>query len=401
MVTDPAAGGVDPSALAHTERLFHTQVTDERLHPGAALAVYRRGHLVLDLTAGWADAQRGVPARPDTLFQLRSAGKPLASVALLQLIERGHLSLDTPVAAYWPAFGRYGKGAVTVRHILSHRGGFSDMPEGLHWRQWRDPDAVARAMQELPLVFEPGAGSAYHHVTQQWVCAELVRRVDGRTFPEYLRSEITGPLGMDDTRVGLPEELEPRVAMVHLTEIADAEAATQVRLLNRPEVHQAPAPVFGLAAAHDMARFYAALAAGGSLDGARILRPETVARMLAIEVDGEWDRGLGGPVRRGLGFELGGIYEPAARETGATSTARTFYHTGIGTVLCWGDADLELGVAFMTNGFRPGRFELRTDADGCTIVTVAADDTDVRRSRVISDAVRAACTGPRHPATPP
>jgi CubicO group peptidase (beta-lactamase class C family) len=400
MVTDPTAVGMDPAALARVERLFSAQIMEERLHPGAALAVYRRGKLVLNLTAGWADAQRGVPVRLDTLFQLRSAGKPLASVALMQLIERQRASLDAPVAEYWPAFGRHGKEAVTLRHILSHRGGFSDRPERLHWRQWRDPDAVARVMEDLPLEFAPGSGSAYHDVTQQWVCAELVRRIDGRPFPEYLRAEVTVPLGMADTYVGLPEALEPRVAMVHVTETADAEAAN-VRLFNQPEVHQAPAPVFGVATAHDMARFYAALATGGSLNGARILRPETVGHMLAVEVDGEWDRKLGGPVRRGLGFEIGGIYDPAARETGATSSVRTFYHVGIGTVLCWGDTDLELAMAFMTNGFRPGKRELRTDSDGRTTVAVAAGDTGVQCNRVISDAVRAACTDARRAATSP
>ena len=85
--------------------LFHAQVAVERLHPGAALAVYHRGRLVVDSVAGLADTQRAVPVSTDTLFALRSAGKPLASVALLQLAQRGRLELDAPVATYWPRFG--------------------------------------------------------------------------------------------------------------------------------------------------------------------------------------------------------------------------------------------------------------------------------------------------------
>jgi CubicO group peptidase (beta-lactamase class C family) len=256
------------------------------------------------------------------------------------------------------------------------------------WQQWRDWDAVVAAMENLPLVFEPGTASAYHHLTQQWVCAELVHRLDGRAFPVYLREEVTGPLGMDDTHVGLPVALARRVAKVHATEGVDD---LTIRTLNRLEVQQAPAPVFGVATARDMARFYAALAAGGSLDGVRILRPDTLAWALAPEVDGEWDRTLGGPVRRGFGFNLSGRYAPDARVCGSESTARTFYHEGAGTVLCWADPDLELAVAYMVNGLRSGKAVIRTDADGQPVVDVAPDDIGIQRNRRVSDAVRAAC----------
>src|SRR5215471_626992 len=104
--------------------LFLAQVHVERLHPGAALAVYHRGRLVLDVVVGLADTQRGVPVRSDTLFALRSAGKPFASVALLQLAERGRLQLEAPVATYWPRFAGHGKESVTINHVLTHRGGF-------------------------------------------------------------------------------------------------------------------------------------------------------------------------------------------------------------------------------------------------------------------------------------
>jgi CubicO group peptidase (beta-lactamase class C family) len=269
MVTEPQPVGMDAAALAAVERLVHTQITADRWHPGAALAGYRHGRLVLDVVAGLADTQRVEPVQPDTLFQLRSAGKPFASVALLQLIERGKAGLDEPVAAAWPAFGQHDKGRVTLRHILTHRGGFADIPVSIPWQRWGAWDAVVRAMEALPLVFEPGTASAYHHLTQQWVCAELVRRLDGRPFPVYLREEVTGPLGMHDTYVGLPAALAGRVAKVHATEGVEE---LSIRTLNRIEVQQAPAPVFGVATARDMARFYAALTAGGSLDGVRILR---------------------------------------------------------------------------------------------------------------------------------
>jgi CubicO group peptidase (beta-lactamase class C family) len=378
--------------LADVESLFRAQIAERRLHPGAVLAVYHGGRLVLDLWAGLADTQRGVPVGPETLFQLRSTGKPLASVALLQLSERHGIPLDAPAARFWPDFGQHGKQDVTLRHLLTHRGGFADTLGGLHWRQWQDAEAVARVLAELPLQFAPGTASAYHHVTQQWVCAELVQRIDGRAFSDYLREEITGPLGMRDTYIGLPEGLDAHVARVDLTEAAKPESYATVRLLNRPEVWRVPAPAFGVATARDMARFYAALAAGGALDGVRILQPQMVATALAIAVDGEWDRTLGGPVRRGLGFYLSGLYPPEARIAGAASDARTFYHEGAATVLCWGDPTLGVAFAFMANGFRTPRYVLTQDAAGRTTVTVTVADTGVQRDRELSDAVRAACS---------
>jgi hypothetical protein len=82
------------------------------------------------------------------------------------------------------------------------------------------------------------------------------------------------------------------------------------------------------------------------------MRPQTVARILTIEVDDEIDRSFDVPVRRGLGFELGGLTDPRRHWPGATSTVRTFWHGGFGTSVCWGDRDLGLALAFMTNGVR-------------------------------------------------
>jgi CubicO group peptidase (beta-lactamase class C family) len=130
----------------------------------------------------------------------------------------------------------------------------------------------------------------------------------------------------------------------------------------------------GVSTARDRARFYAALAAGGAHDGARILRPETLARMLQVEVDGEIDRTFKVSVRRGLGFELGGLADPKRQWPGATSTVRTFWHGGFGSSLCWGDADSGLAMTFLSNGVR-------------------RDQAGAIARRDLSDAVRARITG--------
>src|SRR5215204_5937443 len=208
----------DIEGLVDVERLFSEQLSPLRLHPGAALAVYRHGRLVLDLTAGFADTQQGQPVRTDTLFLLFSSTKPLASVSLWQQIERGAAGLDDPVAEYWPAFAGNGKAGVTLRHVLSHRGGFPLTPPTLTPERWGDWTWAVRTIEAMPLSHEPGAVSAYHRLTQQWVCAELVHRLDGRAYGDYLRAEITGPLEMVDTVVGLPEDKVQRAALLHATE---------------------------------------------------------------------------------------------------------------------------------------------------------------------------------------
>jgi CubicO group peptidase (beta-lactamase class C family) len=344
---------IDAAALEEVERLFREQLSPSRLFPGGALAVYHRGRLVLDHAGGYADTQRGEPVGPATLFPLYSGTKPLAAVALWQQIERGRLGLDEPVAAAWPAFGQNGKEHVLVRHVLSHRGGFPTTPPELPRERWGEWEAAMRAIEAMTLEHEPGTVSAYHFLTQHWVCAELVRRLDGRPFQDYLREEITGPLGLRDTYVGLPIEKEGRVAKLHATDGTDAWGLQGLRAMAGLPLHRLVVPGgSGVATARDMARFYAALAAGGALDGARVLRAETVARMLTVEVDGETDPTFDLPVRRALGFELGGLADVRRHWPGATSTVRTFWHGGFGSSVCWGDPDLGLAMAFLSNGVR-------------------------------------------------
>jgi CubicO group peptidase (beta-lactamase class C family) len=363
---------IEAARLAEVEGLFHSQLNPLRLFPGAALAVYHRGRLVLDLAHGYADTQRGEQVGPDTLFSLFSGTKPFAAVALWQQIERGRLALDEPVATHWPAFAQKGKERVLIRHILSHRGGFPTTPPELPRHRWGDWDAAMQAVAAMPLECEPGSSSAYHFLTQHWVCAALVCHLDGRAYADYLRAEVTGPLGLTDTYVGLPRELEHRVVRLHATDGTDEWGRNVLRGVHDAPLHRMMVPgASGVSTARDMARFYAAIAAGGAIDGAHILRPETIDRMMAIEVDGEIDETFEVPVRRGLGFELGGLADPRRHWPGATSIARTFWHGGFGSSVCWGDPDLQLAMAFLTNGVR-------------------RDQAGAIARRDISDAVRAA-----------
>lgn len=365
MVVAADAVQMDPQALGRVEALFQEQI-EQGAHPGASLALYRHGKPVLDLYGGSADAEAQKPVESDTMFILYSSTKPLAAACVHILWERGKLGWDDPVAAYWPGFARNGKGSVTVRHVLTHQGGFPETPPHLTWDKWRDWEFVVQAMEDITPYYAPGTVLAYHPRNYGWVLAELVQRIDGRTFSQFLREEVTGPLGMEDTYVGLPQSLEDRVSKVHAME--DCDQPSQVTTYNRPEVHQAVHPAGGgIASARDLVRYYAMMEGSGSLEGRRILAPETVAEVTELQVEG-MDLTNERYSRRALGLSLGDPRMGASQ----TEDIRTFGHGGAGTSVGWADPDSGLAMAFITNGFRDDR-------------------TNYPRLAAISQAVRDAC----------
>lgn len=340
------AVGMDPAGLEEVRRVFYRQI-EEGLHPGAGLAVYRYGRLALDLYGGLADSGSGRLVDAGTMFVLFSSTKPLAAACVYRLKERGVLDWDDAVARFWPEFGQGGKEAVTVRHILSHLGGFPDTPAGLPWTDWHDWGKVCAAMERAELKFAPGETLAYHPINYGWVIAELVRRVDGRSFDRFLAEDLAGPLGMGDTYVGLPAGLAGRVSRVHLME-ADADANGYAVTFDRPEVHRVICPgANGIATAGDLARFYAMLERRGTLDGVEALRAETVAEGVALQAEGI-DQSLGLFAQRALGLALND--ERMGRPTG--EPRHTFGHGGAGTSIGWADWDTGLAVGYITNGFR-------------------------------------------------
>ena len=338
---------MDAEGLRSVEELFRRQI-EEGLHPAAALAVYRHGSLVLDLWGGVVDRESGRSVNADTLFVLFSATKPLAAACLHLLMERGLCDLEDRVRRYWPEFGRNGKETVTIRHVLSHQGGFPQQPDGFGWDHLTNWETAVRALEDMPVLWPPGEGVGYHPLNFGWVVGELVRRIDGRPIDRFLREEITGPLGMNDTYLGLPEDHHGRVALLHaMDEEVDARTAYT---FNHPQVRKAVIPAGGgIGTARDLARFYAMLASDGTLDGVRVLAPETVTRATTVQVEGERDRSLGIPMRWALGFHLGGHRVDLF---GYQTSPRTFGHGGHGSAVGWADPDLGLGVAILTSGLR-------------------------------------------------
>ena len=217
------------------------------------------------------------------MFVLFSSAKPLAAACLYILKERGRLAWDDLVSKYWPEFSKNGKEGVTIRHILTHQGGFPETPKTLPWTDWSDWSKVIRAMEQATPEYTPGEVMAYHPIDYGWVIAELVRRLDGRTFDKFLADELAGPLGMNKTHVGLPSGMESRVSRIHLME-DDADPNGSASTFNEPEVLKSIVPgARGVASAGDLARFYAV----GCQRNWTLLRPREPKRLGVVEAPSE------------------------------------------------------------------------------------------------------------------
>lgn len=177
---------------------------------GGSVAVFVGGEPVVDVWAGYADAERTAPWERDTITNVFSTTKTMTALCALILADRGELDLDAAVARYWPEFAAAGKEKVLVRHLLSHTAGLP------HWEgpveeiyDW--PAATARLAAQ-PLLWEPGTAAGYHSLTQGFLVGEVLRRITGRTVGEFLAEEATGPLDAD-FHIGLSAEHDHRVAL--------------------------------------------------------------------------------------------------------------------------------------------------------------------------------------------
>ena len=369
LVTTPASARamLHPEAKARVEATFWRHL-EQGLHPGAALAVYHGEDLVIDLFAGAAEAPRDVPVLRDTMFVLFSCSKPLASMSVWACVDRGLLEIDAPIASYWPEFAGGGKGAVTARQVLAHTGGFPTWPVDLRWDELVNWDRIVESVARAPLEYEAGTTLGYHSFNHGWVCGEIVRRTSGRPIGAFFHDEIAVPLGLDDTYLGPPASVLPRVAKVHPYPDILWEHVVFADRFNQPEMITAPIPASnGVATARDMARFYAAVVNDGELDGRPVWSAASAQAATAVEAEGHdviHDRYS----RRSAGFVLGGERVESIR-MGSNTTNLTFGHGGAGTCITWGDRELGLSMAYLMNGYR-----------GDTLMS--------ERNREMSDAVR-------------
>jgi len=373
--------GFEPLARALEEILSHAPFG------GGALCVYHAGKPVFDMWGGPRDGA-GTPWEEHTPCVSFSTTKGVASTALHMLVDRGLLRYDDPVARYWPEFGQRGKEQITLRQVLTHSAGLYDARSVIaHADDLLDWDKTCAALAQAPAAHEPGRYHAYHALTYGHLVGEVVRRVGGRPFSEFVAAEIAAPLGLKDFFVGAPDEAIARAARLIFPkrELASpkpgAEApankrppsarqkrlATMQRVLrlfgvpmslervqgafsprgigrwdfSAPRVLSACIPsVNGLFSARDLARFYQVLALGGAIDGTRLLSSRTLQEATRVH-----RRGPDGVLVLPMGWRLG--YHAVPTRTGVVKGA--FGHFGYGGSGAWASPDDQVSLGFTVN----------------------------------------------------
>lgn len=346
----PAGPRADPEALARAAGLVRARGNT------AQLCVLLNNEIVLDRCFG---------CRPDDLFWIFSASKPFVALLIHRLAEQGELALDDPVAKHWPEFAKNGKQAVTIRHVLQHRSGIPVARNAaLDMLAIADWDRAVRAVERARPTHPPGRAAAYHIVTYGVILGELARRITATPLPAALRAAFFDPLALHDTDLGISDENWSRHVPVRG---ADAPARLTARFVNRKALRQAVIPAAGISTtARDLARFYQALLNGGELDGARILKPDTLARAREPSAaPGEVDRIIRLPLRWSHGFQLGGPTPPRypPKPMGRRSSPLTFGHNGSNCCIAWADPTRALVFAYLTDRLQSGHAGARHLAD--------------------------------------
>lgn len=379
-MSEPSAPrGMTASGQGDVRALFQRHLA-QGWHPGAQLAVYRDGHLLLELAAG--EAAPGRALRTCDPMLLFSATKPIMAVCLHLLHERGRLAYDTPVRSFWPEFARGGKRDVTVRQVLSHEGGFPQLPRDFDWTRVDDWSYTTSQTAAIPAAWKPGSAVGYHPVTYGWALGEVLRRIDGRMPRDFMRDEVFTPLGIAGAiSLGLAgARVAERVPVHAMSEETrhDPDGSMQatstiVEVFNTETMARAQAPaVNGYGTAAALARFYAALLPNAP--GGPLLRPGTLEEATRVHAETAHDRTQGVPKRYGLGFYLSGLEgDPFDYHDGAG----VFGHAGQQSSVGYADPRYGLAVAYVTNGLQAPAVVTRRMAEMARALRAACAESPV------------------------
>jgi CubicO group peptidase (beta-lactamase class C family) len=341
-------------ALPRTEAVLHQGLLDG-LHVGAQLYVSLRGEVIADGALG--DAVEGVPMRPDTVIRWLSAGKPVTAVSIAQLAERGLVEYDRPVADYIPGFEQGGKGAVSVRHVLTHTGGFRTAERAAVLPTWEERIAgICAAPIEEGWV--PGMKAGYHSASAWTVLGEIVQRVTGGPFGVYLRRAIFEFLGMNDSwtvpSLSMITRYGSRLAELYLTE--NGEKRLHPMFTTEASNYVCNPGGTLIRPVRELGRFYEALLAAAS--GVEI--PGFISHQSAGEITtpqrvGMLDETFKNVIDWGLGVIMDskkyGVAVPYGY--GPHASPRTFGHGGSQSSTAFADPEHSLVVAIVFNGL-PG-----------------------------------------------
>lgn len=282
--------------------------------PGVVATVWRDGREIEGACVGWRDVAARTPMTRDAIFRIASMTKPVTTVAALMLMEEGRFALEDPITTVAPEFADVrvlaspaaaiddtvpSERPITFENLLTHRSGltYGDFHPGPIAETFRatlgadldstlTPDAWIAALASLPLIDQPGTAWRYGHSTD--LLGQLIARIEGEPLGKVLQRRIFGPLGMKDTGFDVPAANRPRRAVMHGF---DAEGRLKPKAAPTGAVAERPADMTyesggqGLWSTLDDYLAFARVFVGeGEVDGVRLLRPETVERMMTNQL---------------------------------------------------------------------------------------------------------------------
>lgn len=359
---------------------------------GMLTLVSRDGEILHRHCDGFADIASRAPMREDAIFRVYSMTKPLTSVALMQLMERGLVELDDAAKRWIPALGKlevHDEGAletdITLRHLLTHTAGFSygfepdkHPVDAFYAEIWQGGiqhltlEELMHRLLQIPLLAQPG--SLWHYSIATDICGYLVEILADMPFGDYLQAQILDPLEMVDTAFEVSPDRVARFATLYgptgngpLTALETPDRSPFVPSLSGVPVKLHSGGGGLVSTAPDYWRFAQMMLNRGELGGRRIIAPETVDLMTRNQVDKRLlplsYNGISETEYGGYGFGLGyGInMEPA--DTAAAGSRGDFGWGGMADTYCWVDpAERLVGILMqqhLPSLVHPGRKDFR------------------------------------------
>ena len=357
----PTDLGLCPERTQRLMDVLRREVASGRL-PGAVAMIARRGQIGLFEAVGQQDPGTGTPMKTDSIFRIYSMTKPLVSVAVMMLVERGQLLLSDPVSRWMPEYANQQvatarglepvRQAATVQDLLRHTAGltYEFLGDSAVQHQFGAVNIASRertnaefsqTLASLPLQFQPGTVWAYSRATD--VLGRLVEVVSGQGLGAFLQTEILGPLGMVDTGFAVPPEQQHRIAEPFSH---DPDGGVRREML---EPRQVPAMEAGggglMSTAMDYTRFLQCLRNRGELDGVRLLGPHTVDYMTADHLGSMPSDGTLLPP--GHGFGLGFAVRTHLGLSPVPGSVGLYYWGGIAGTTFFVDPALDLYAMLM------------------------------------------------------
>jgi len=405
----PESAGMSKAALERLEAHVKHRYIEAGRFPGSQLVIYRRGKMVHSTVQGYADLERKVPVKDDTIFRIYSMTKPITSVAFMMLVEEGRVALDEPVAKYipeWKDLGVFVAGSapafltrppsrpMLIVDLMRHTSGLT---YGFQQRSNVDAayreakigdvekagtlDSMIEQLAKIPLEFSPGEAWNYSVATD--VIGYLVGKISGKPFEQFLKERIFDPLGMNDTDFYVPAGKAHRFAACYSADpkggitFHAAQRKGTLTLQDDPTTSSflsPPSLISGggglCSTSADYLTFCRALINGGEVGGVRLLGPKTLKLMTSNHLPNGLD--LPGLSRslfseatyNGIGFGLGFSVTMDPVKTLIPGSPGEFSWGGAATTSFWIDPAEELITIFMTqvlpSSAYPFRRELRT-----------------------------------------